>query len=137
MLEIRSRNPKAEIDQHLRDAGHADAADAYGMDVLNSAKHLILFSHNEAHQSQKRISADAFDPMFLLHFCAFCAFLWLNSSIMSTAAAAASPCASFLLASSMRSNSCGDWTSFSISVAKRSPPNSCCKIICAAPAASS
>src|SRR3954468_20323274 len=39
-LEIGTGNAEAEVDQHLGDAGHSDAADTDKMDVLNSAKHL-------------------------------------------------------------------------------------------------
>src|SRR6185295_19325267 len=106
-LQIGARHVKAEIDEHLGNAGHADSSDAYKMDVLNSSKH-----------------------------CYRALVFVLSSSIMSTAAAAESPCANFLLASSMRFRTSGAFTSFSISVASRSPVKSCCRIIRAAPAAS-
>jgi hypothetical protein len=37
--QVGTRDAKAEIDQHLGNAGHADAPDTDEMDVLNSAKH--------------------------------------------------------------------------------------------------
>ena len=40
-FQIGARDAKAEIDEHLGDAGHADAADAYEMDVLNATKHFL------------------------------------------------------------------------------------------------
>src|SRR6185369_2007606 len=49
-FEIRSRNTEPEIDEHLGDAGHADAADAYEMNVLNSPKH-------KPQKAQKRTKA--------------------------------------------------------------------------------
>ncbi|OIQ72552.1 hypothetical protein GALL_458220 [mine drainage metagenome] len=39
-LEVRAGHLVAQIDQHFRDAGHADAADADEMDVLDLAEHL-------------------------------------------------------------------------------------------------
>jgi hypothetical protein len=38
-FQIRSRNAKAEIHQHLGDAGHSNPADAYKVNMLNSSKH--------------------------------------------------------------------------------------------------
>ena len=38
-FQIGSRNLVAEIQQHLGDAAHADAADAYEMNLLNFGKH--------------------------------------------------------------------------------------------------
>jgi len=53
-LQIRSGDTEAEIDQHLGDAGHADASDAYEMDVLNSAKHQFSFLATRRHMSHKK-----------------------------------------------------------------------------------
>ena len=39
VFEIGTRHAEAEVDQHLCDAGHADAADADEMNVLNATKH--------------------------------------------------------------------------------------------------
>jgi hypothetical protein len=38
-LRVAAGYTKAQIDEHFRDAGHANAANAYEMNVLNSAKH--------------------------------------------------------------------------------------------------
>src|ERR1043166_9321555 len=135
-LEIGSGNAEPEIDQHLSDAGHSNPADAYKVNVLNSANHYFCLALKK-HISHIEILFGCVWSFTALHFCGLFAFLWLSSSIISTAAAAASPCANLRLASSMRSSSSGDWTSFSISAAKRSPLNSCCTIIRAAPSASS
>src|ERR1700690_116244 len=40
-LEIRPRNLVAEIQQHLGNPAHADAADAYEMNALNLGKHRV------------------------------------------------------------------------------------------------
>ena len=45
-LQIGARNAKAEINKHLGDAGHADATNAYEMDVLNSSKHKLATKIN-------------------------------------------------------------------------------------------
>ena len=40
-FEIGAGDTEAQIDEHLRDARHTDAADADEMDVLNSSKHVL------------------------------------------------------------------------------------------------
>ena len=40
-FQVRSRNAEAEIYQHLGDAGHSNPADAYKVNMLNSAKHYL------------------------------------------------------------------------------------------------
>src|SRR2546423_15645753 len=97
-LLIRAGNAEAEIDEHLGNSGHTASSDAHEMNMLDSAKH---------------------------YSCVSCVFLWLSSSIISTAAAAASPCANLRLASSIRFNSSGACASLSISCANRLPLNSC------------
>ena len=42
-LQIRAGNFVAEIQQHLGDTAHADAADAYEMDALNFGEHKVNF----------------------------------------------------------------------------------------------
>ena len=41
-FRIRARNTEAEVDQHLGDARHADAANADKMNVLNATEHLFV-----------------------------------------------------------------------------------------------
>src|SRR5687768_3568499 len=108
-FQVRAGDAKAEVDEHLGNTGHADATDAYEMDVLDSSKHYFpgltgFFQDLHANHEESRKSCP----------------LRLSSSIMSTAAAAASPCASLRLASSIRLNSSGAFTSLSISAINRS-----------------
>src|SRR5690606_24286960 len=41
-FDVRSADGKTEIRQHLGDAAHADAADAYEMNFLNVSEHLVF-----------------------------------------------------------------------------------------------
>src|ERR1700680_4030764 len=42
-LQVRARNFVTEIEQHLGNATHADAADTYEMDALNYGEHKVTF----------------------------------------------------------------------------------------------
>jgi hypothetical protein len=48
-FQIGAGDAEAEIDEHLGDAGHADATDAYEMDVLNSTKHFLAVTNFRLH----------------------------------------------------------------------------------------
>jgi hypothetical protein len=41
LAEVRTRDLVAEVQQHFRDAAHADAADAYEVDVFNLFEHVL------------------------------------------------------------------------------------------------
>src|SRR5262245_53287912 len=47
-FQIGTGDTEAEIDEHLGDAGHADASDTYEMDVLNSTKHLLATKRHKS-----------------------------------------------------------------------------------------
>src|SRR5262249_33208354 len=66
-LQIRSGDTEAEIDQHLRDAGHADATDAYEMDVLNASKHRSVLA-TKRRKSHKKDFSIADDCALFMYF---------------------------------------------------------------------
>ena len=49
MLQIRSRNLVAEIQQHLGNPAHADPTNAHEMNLLNLGKHKIKFLAADLH----------------------------------------------------------------------------------------